>query len=293
MQPNNKPVEVPIISGNSIRGILRDAGMFAMCRKLGYGIDQENGKVNGLPLQAFYFLFSGGALVSTGKDGLDVDYFREMKKLIPLIGIFGGAAGNAIMPGKLKVGQMIPLCRETEHLIPKKFKEQHMVDMHLDTIWEYIQTDFYTRRDDAKNDRLLPMLEAKQIGTKHTGMFDTDVVVEEKKEKAAPQQMMYEIETLAAGTSFYWEITLEDVNDIEFEAFLSTIMEFSKNPYIGGKSAVGHGKIAMQFDKWIEVDSRANINGKELDMPLMQKYEKHLNDNGDAIRYWLNKFGNG
>lgn len=110
VQPDGSVEKVPVISGNSIRGILRDVGMYDMLQKVGYGVDKETGQVTGLPLSAFYFLFSGGALSSTGEAGINVDKFRKMKELIPLIGLFGGAIGNAIMPGKLKVGKLIPIC---------------------------------------------------------------------------------------------------------------------------------------------------------------------------------------
>lgn len=157
VQPNGKPADVPVISGNSVRGILRDRGMFQMLRMLGYGTNPETGEVKGLPLQSFYFLFSGGSLVSTGDGGLNINHFRQMRTLIPLIGLFGGAAGNVIMPGKLKMGKLLPICAETKHLVPERF----IGETQPESIWEYCQTEMYTRRDDAKNDRLLPVLERK------------------------------------------------------------------------------------------------------------------------------------
>ena len=121
VQPDGSVEEVPIISGNSLRGILRDRGMLHMLRCLGYGVDEETGKVRGLSLAAFYFLFSGGALTKVSGRGLDVDQARCWRDLIPLVAIFGGAMGNQIMPGKVNVGKAIPICRETAHLIPERF----------------------------------------------------------------------------------------------------------------------------------------------------------------------------
>lgn len=274
IQPNGRVERIPVISGNAIRGILRDKGMFRMLKQLEYGVNEETGEVTGLPLQAFYFLFSGGALVSTGKEGLDIQYFRDMRATVPLIGIFGGAAGNTIMPGKLKVGKLIPIASETTHLIPDRFCPKE-----VDSIWEYCQTEMYTRRDDEKNDKVRGLLAEKS---------ETGQSLEEVKKKSGPQQMKYDVETIAAGTKFYWKITLEDVSDIEFEAFLSTILEFSKQPNIGGKSAVGHGEISIKLDNWIEVDSRVNLQGTELDVKLGTKYTNHLKENGQKIREFLN-----
>src|SRR3990167_3880206 len=126
-QPDGTVEEVPIISGNSLRGILRDVGMLHMLRHLGYGVNEETGEVQGLNLPAFYFLLSGGSLTSTGKLGIDIDEARKWRDLIPLVSIFGGAMGNQIMPGKLSIGKAIPICAETVHLIPPRFVDGYGV----------------------------------------------------------------------------------------------------------------------------------------------------------------------
>jgi len=276
VQTDGSVEDVPVISGNSIRGTLRDIGMFYMLQKLGYGIDIGNGKVEGLTLPAFYFLFSGGALVSTGDATLNIGYFRKMKETIPLIGLFGGAIGNSIMPGKMKIGKMIPICDETLHLIPDKFKPGS-----INSIWDYCQLEMYTRKDDEKNENLRKMIDG-----------ETRKLLQEPGKKssitqAGPQQMMYYVETLSAGTNFFWKIVLEDVTDIEFEAFLTTILQFSKFAKVGGKSNVGLGEIAIKMDKWIEIDSRAHLEGKEIDFAIGQKYENHLKDKSEEIKNFL------
>lgn len=277
VQKNGKIAHIPVISGNSIRGILRDRGMFNMLIQLGYGVNEGTGEVNGLSLNAFYFLFSGGALVSTGSDGIDIKHFRDMRETIPLIGLFGGAAGNIIMPGKIKIGKLIPICTEIAHLIPERF-----IPETISTIWEYCQTEMYTRRDDEKNDRVRMLIENKQLG-------DGKNSIEETKKKQGPQQMMYNVETIAAGTKLYWKIVLEDVSDVEFEAFLATLLEFSKSPNIGGKGAVGHGEISIKLDKWIEIDSRVNLQGTELDVKIGTKYKEHIINYKDSICKFLNE----
>lgn len=275
VQPNGRVVKVPVVSGNSIRGTLRDRGMFQMLQQLGYGVDIDTGEVKGLPLPAFYFLFSGGSLVSTGDAAFDVSKFRSMRETIPLIGLFGGAAGNVIMPGKIKIGKLIPICKETEHLIPSRFLTENR-----ESIWDYCQTEMYTRKDDEKNDRVRMLISPNNKGL----LFDDKPVKE-----SPPQQMMYSVETLSAGTVFFWRVVLEDVTDIEFEAFISTLLEFSKSPNIGGKGAVGHGEISIKLDNWVQIDSRMTLQGTEVDVKLGTKYVNHIRDNADAIRTLINE----
>lgn len=284
---NGKVYEVPTISGNSIRGILRDKGMFDMCSKLGYGTDEKEGIIKGLPLQAFYFLFSGGALVSSGGSSLDVGYFRKLKSLIPLVSIFGGAMGNSIMPGKIKVGKLIPICKETQHIIPSRYLPEQ-----VSTIWDYCQIEMFTRKDDAKNDKYLPIITKKELASKEKQMdifggAKNEEEIETIEKPQNPQQMMYNIETLSAGTKFFWEIVLEDVTNIELEAFLSALLQFQKTPYLGGKSATGHGKISVEFDNWIKIDSREKLDGTSVDVRLGQNYANHLQEKAKEIKDFL------
>ncbi len=286
VQPDGSIEEIPIISGNALRGILRDRGMFHMLKMLGYGVDEQTGEVRGLSLPAFYFLFSGGALTKDAGRGIDVDEVRQWRTLIPLVSLFGGAMGNKIMPGKAKIGKAIPICLETLHLIPERFVD----DTGHQSIWELLQEEAYTRRDDEKNENLRQLiapdvrllLEAADAEKRKRAHLHPDFdTVEETGQK---QQMRYYVETISAGTRLYWDIVLDDVSDLEFDAFCITLAEFGRFPYIGGKSAVGHGKVAIHFDKWIEIEPRLRPAGKELDFTLGTRYIQHLQEHGQEIR---------
>lgn len=273
--------EIPLISGNGLRGLLRDRGMLHMCRALGYGVNEDSGEVRGLSLPAFYFLFSGGTLTSDSGKGLDISYARKMRELIPLIGIFGGALGNQILPGKIRVGKAIPICSETAHLLPERFREQAN-----QTVWAFLQEEMYTRKDDAKNENYRPLLneaERKLLDVRNEPKPKNEI----QTDTGQHQQMMYYVETFAAGTPFYWRITLDDVTEIELEAFLTTLVEFSRVPYVGGKSAAGLGEVAVKLDRWIEIDSRVAVAGQELSYTLGTKYADHLRERGSEMQEML------
>ncbi len=291
VQPDGSVEEIPYISGNSVRGLLRDRGMLHMLRSLGYGINEETGDVYGLPLAAFYFLFSGGALTKTGGSALDVDEARRWRELIPLVSVFGGAMGNQIMPGRLKVDKMIPICQETAHLLPERF-----VTGQERSVWDFCQSEAYTRKDDEKDERLryliesgerqqLELLAAETRAAKRSNA-DLDVVAETGQK----QQMRYYVETLAAGTQFFWSLALDDVSPLELDAFWTTLVEFSRKPYIGGKSSIGLGKVSIQFDKWLEINPRFAPTGREVDFAVGQHYQAHLQKNTAAIRELINGF---
>lgn len=284
VQPDGTVEEVPILSGNGLRGMLRDRGMWHMCRALGYGVDEEAGKARGLSLSAFYFLFSGGSLGEGASDGIDVDYARRLRAEIPLISIFGGAVGNQILPGKLKVGKAIPICAETLHLLPNAYQRENPA-----SIWDFLQAEMYTRKDDERNEKLRTVIEGralKALEDKGNLSLLPEEALEQRQEKAErkPQQMMYYTETFAAGTPFYWKLTLEDVSDVEYDAFMTTLAEFSKMPYVGGKSAVGLGEVALKFDKWLQIDSRVQVGTSEISRPVGSAYSDFLKSRANDIR---------
>jgi hypothetical protein len=286
IQPDFSVEEIPVISGNALRGMLRDRAMLHMCKMLGYGVDEENGQVRGLTLPAFHFLFSGGALTSEGGKAIDIERMRTLRKSIPLVGVFGGAYGNAILPGKTKIGKLIPICQETNHLLPAVYRRES-----APSIWEYLQEEMYTRKDDAKNEHLRPLLASAERpeleGPTEDALIPDPADDPPKKEQHT--QMMYFIETFCAGTPFYWRITLDDVTDIEFEAFLCGLAQFSRMPYIGGKSAVGLGEISVNFDRWLSIDSRVQAESQEISVPLGVLYQQHLQEHGAEIRELLGK----
>lgn len=289
VQPDGTVEEIPVVSGNAMRGLLRDRAMLHMCKLLDYGVDEENGQVRGLTLAAFHFLFSGGALTSEGGKAINLERARELRKLIPLVGVFGGAIGNMILPGKLKMGKLIPICAETVHLLPTEYNPPQSV-----TIWDYLQEEMYTRKDDAKNEHYRPLLTASARPELTDQSDEQDALIPNPADDPPgrdehKQQMMYYVETFAAGSLFYWRITLDDVSDIEFEAFLCGLAQFSRLPYIGGKSNVGLGEISVNFDKWLSIDSRLAPQGQEVSVPLGQLYQQHLEQHGDTIRAELGK----
>lgn len=244
-----KPIEVPVITGNSFRGILRDCAARYMLNLLG---------VENLPLPTFYLLFSGGALSKQVSTAIKLESARNVRRVVPMLSLFGGASGNHIMAGRLKVGTLYPIARETVHLIPPTITAQ---TMH--SVYDLVHNEAFTRSDDAKN-------------VHYERYFATSDDV------AAPQQMRYEVETLIAGTQLYGWIYIDgDESSLEYWALLSALHEFSRVPALGGKSATGHGLVKMEFDLgWSIQPDAANL-------PDLTPYNDYLLNNQDRIRELL------
>lgn len=264
-------IEVPIISGNAFRGQLRDTGMRFMLRELG---DPE------LSPAAFHFLTSGGALTKDNGRGLDIGQARKLRQLIPLVGVFGGACGRQILEGKLQVGKWYPVCRELLDFLPPQYRSLPEAEV---SIYEMTDLHSFTRTDDAKSEKwqhLLPapqrtLLEAPKVKQAKDG---TEIA-----EKGVAQQMRYSQEVLVAGTQFYCWLSLQDVSDLEYEAFASALIEWSKFPFVGGQSRHGCGEVELKFDNWISVSPLARTNDQAVGLPLGRAYQEHLHAHREEI----------
>jgi CRISPR type IV-associated protein Csf2 len=282
--PDGSVVSIPIYSGNAMRGILRDCGMRFMLRCLG---DPE------LSIGALHFLFSGGSLTGkpmAGEKGakklgestssVPIGDARELMRAIPLVGVFGGACGSMIMEGKLQVGKAVPICHEAERLIPAKFRPSSTL-----TIWEYLQTEAYTRRDDSKREEMRSLLGAddrKLLDSAQSKSRQKTITEQPDQDVGQHQQMRYHVQTFAAGTRFYWWLALRAATDLEFEAMASCLVEFARSPAIGGKTAAGHGQIEIKLDGWSEIGTAA-VQTDAIGAPLGKAYADHLTVNKDAI----------
>lgn len=272
------PVEVFCYSGNAARGMFRDAGAK-------YFLDRLAGqdRFMQIPLEMFYLLFSGGAI--GGDQKIDIDQARKIRQAIPVLSIFGGGVGNQILAGKINVNDAWPICNECKHLIPEQYRQESLIS------WRQMTTErSYSRTDDAKDERLRQYLqtEDKLMIEGDNGQMqlldDGDDKKDKKKKKEAPQQMRYTIEVLQAGSKLWHRIDVKDMTEIEFGALVSCFVEWSKNPYIGGQSRIGMGRVHADY-KWIPAEGEEEDFILVGDIPLLgktaqetkRKYDECLN----------------
>jgi hypothetical protein len=204
----DKIIEIPVISGNALRGILRRRGAYWL-------MDALDVRKEDLDEDVQHALFSGGMLKKgAGGNTIDMNFIKELRTMLPLMSVFGTTIGQQMIGGKLDVGQIIPIsCQTTQRTGIES-------DISIHSLLDEVA---HTRRDDME-DRI-------------TGM-DSD----EQK-----QQMRYYTEVLAAGTKFYHYFTLKDCTLLERGAFMSTLDQFMRYPKIGGMAGRGYGMITMDY----------------------------------------------
>lgn len=231
--PDGTVENVPVISGNGLRGLLRDAAAEMLWAHLGSP---------SLPLAVTHALWSGGALVKAKGQPLSGQRLATLRRLVPHVGVFGAAGGGRIIDGALQVGKMLPVCRQTAHLLPEALRDGPLPDM-----WDLMQVEDYTRLPTA--DRL-PEVTAghgSSSVSSDPGADDlTPAVGDRAALEASPDGLMrYGVETLAAGTRFHIWFALHNATPAEHSYFTDTLARFTGNAFVGGRIARGHGQLHL------------------------------------------------
>ena len=243
---DGKPTDVPIISGNQIRGRLRRLLTADFLELAGYKMDLGQKSYQKL----YHTLFAGGVLEAVEEESesavVDLNLkFRVVKYILPLR-LFGCSYANQMIEGRVLVGHMLPVCRELRDYIG--------VDSDI-SFYQLIARAFQTRRDELRAARA------------------------EDEEQAV--QALVEYECFAPGTKFYHEIRLETSREealLDLSTLYRAVELWKENPFIGGKSSVGFGKLKIEYEWPKPVDSKPYMEFVEKNKDEMVKVLDELRE---------------
>lgn len=239
--------KVPAITGNSVRGILRDRAAEQL-------MDAAGVKVN---IDVFDELFSGGNISGSTKN--DIERARQIRKHFPFVSMFGGALGNMMMSGNFCAGFLYPICKETELINHTK----------ADTSWHnWIDDIEFTRMDDSKD-------------YKKSGYIENH---EEERKAKASTQMRTNVQYIAPGTQFLQRIDISNgATELEVAALYSALYSWFQEPYLGGKKSKGFGRFDAESDGISVTDGVVECD--DYVKKMIEKYEKFLQEDHPAE--WL------
>ena len=222
--------DVPVYNGNAWRGQLRDAGTEYMLDKL--GTDSNPLRV---PMDIFHLFFTGGRI--GGDQKIDIAQARNIRKVVPLLSVFGGGVGNQIMEGKLRVSNGYPIVNEAIPVLPELWHNQaRKIPVAAITF-----DKSFSRMDDSKKESMqkyMPCLEQ--------GLLES----EKRKTKTGndvADQMRMTSELWVPGTQIYQEIDILNASEVEMGALVSAMHWWSQSPHIGGQANKGHGKVNLAY----------------------------------------------
>ena len=208
-QPDGRVEQVPTISGNSLRGMLRRIGEELLRDVLDY-----EGK---LTLPAAHALRNGGALGRTSKEGVTGGQLRVLCALVPQIAVFGCAAGSRTIEGKLQVGKVRPVCEETAHVLPRV--EQ---GLELASMFDQLTLEAYSHFDD---------------------------VGETATQEEVSHLMRFEIEAFATGVDFQSWVRLERATPVELSFLREVLEVYRFRGRLGARAGIGFGQVAVAMQE--------------------------------------------
>lgn len=258
-----KSFHCPVISANSLRSNLRKLSSKIFLDNLGE--DEQPLKVK---LEMFNMLFSGGGQVSSTKKDIagDIGHFKDIRENITPLSLFGTSKGNAMLPGKVDVYDMIPIGKETQWLIPDCLKNKIVSKQR--SVSEYLKLRFNTTKD-LKNEKAFE---------KYLDALDD--------EERASIQMLYYTQVLTAGIPMYWKIVLRDITDVEYDLFMLALTRFQQVGRAGGKRSNGMGEFEFIEMIWTDITKVGDILNVE-DKSTHNIYLDFLADRKEDTRQFI------
>lgn len=200
---------VPVVSGNSLRGQLRDLLAADFLDRL-----SEDGDPLEVSDTLSNALYSGGSLERTAGAGkLNRRMIHGIRDHIPPLSLLGTAIQDQMIEGRVDIGQLLPVAMETASYTGRETEL---------SVFEFVDTVFYTRSDDREGGR----------------QADEDA-----------QQMKFDVQVLVPGTQLHHDLTLRSgYTELEASCLGHAFELFADRPRLGGMSARGHGVVTFEYD---------------------------------------------
>lgn len=303
-------VDVPYVTGNEMKGILRRLGMEFMATML--GLDPELGARAGerlgdespLTLNRLMLLWNGGILTSDGGKAVNVDVAARLSELIPWLAVVGGCAGNQMIKGRISVHSMTLVCAENgdrllkmqDDINAERAPEERIAFLRdgdlMNSARKHLQVVERTHYDDGKDAtvvRFLPSGErvkllAAQAADQQARQEDDDYV-----DDGRHIQMRYSVQTVKAGSRFFWRVDTFDLTPLMEDAVRTTLRCFMSRPYVGGHRARGMGLCHIEWLGWNRIEPARGVGGTALDFPAGNLYTRHLQERRGEIVQVLNE----
>jgi len=300
---DDKPVEVPFVSGNSMKGVLRRVGMEFMASVLGWDTEAAGNAADGMETQnpltdRRLSLLWNGHILETGKRTIDVGLTAWLSELIPWLAVVGGCVGNQMIHGRIAVHPLTLICEENADrlLQMQKSINDRMEDGRIEILKDgdkvlsfrrHLQWQEFTHKDDLKDNRVTRFLPAAQ----QTKLLESQV--ESQRERAKPDfvdtkvgqhvQMRYSIQTINAMSHWFWAIDTFDLTPLMEDAFKTTMAAFLSRPYIGGNKRQGMGLIQVEWLGFNVIEPTRGRGGLEVGFTAGQQYVQHLQEHKEEI----------
>ena len=257
-----KPVSVPALSGNSFRGQLRDILADALCSRLS---NQGKQLLRFSDNDVYTILYSGGALSEKSKAG---DLIYDFANHLPPMRLMGSAFGNVMLPSKLAMTHIVPCAEETQEILQRMYETLEECTVPPMNEWTSARNLFFndgplTRKDDSKD------LTRQRF-----------VDIDPQTDNQDPQQMIYYVECIPAGTWLLQQLYSKfPVDQLELGCLFDGLITFLRQPTLGGRSSAGYGQVKIELQGSVGTEPvRLNGDWSETIKDALNIYQNYLTD---------------
>lgn len=279
---------VPFVSGNSIRHMLRDAG-------IRYALEAMQIPEGSLSKAVVDLLFSGGSL--TGKGSLTLAKARRLAELFPILAVLGYSAGSTITGGRIEVWNLHCVCAQNA------FRRPDIIPAE-DPRWsleagQIVGLQFGTRHDAARIPHAAAMLAIEdKAAVEAAGEAKKGKTKEPKPETST--QMIYDYETIMAGTEMFGGIVYRGLKEGEMAALMSALSHACDGRAgdggylytVAAKRGTGHGRMSWHFTGLLRPVATPAMQSSDMLLPALSMgdradrldvYRAHLAQHREAI----------
>lgn len=290
-QPDGTFETVPYVTGNAMRNRMRQAAAYAL-------LDAAGLLGDALSESAIRLLFSGGMVTGKGDAStVSLTAYREMVDIIPTMAIFGGCAGNRVIPGRLKVDEATLMAWESvEGLSPWMMRWMEDRNTKLATAREHVENHQSVRMDallDPGKRNLLTAGERAKVEGRLLASEKASAAADHREADATKSTMMpYTFERICEGALFRWGVEADCYNDLDEDTFMVAVGAFLSNARVGGGAGTGHGllkavacgdfKLRAPSDDVDVVDTTAALGHR-----AGRLFREHVRERKDALRKFL------
>lgn len=250
VSPDGERHRTPFVSGNSLRHGIREALAWLI-------VDTLKVEDHTLPKAVVDLLWSGGALTATGAQ-TDLHAITARHALLPSLPLLGYSLGSDIIRGSLRLSNAHLACPENAWRLPP----QVMCDpaARVRAI-EWIGEEFGTRHDISGGpvDRLV---DEAMFGTTST-------------------QMIYDMQTIQAGSLWHFEVGVDAAVPGEIDALCAALTRLTAGGtwQLGAKRGQGFGRCAVVTSDTSQLTDDVTA--------AAARFVDHLTGHADAIRALL------
>lgn len=239
VQPDGSRVNVPIVTGDTMRHGLREAAAWLLLETAGLTGEK-------LTESALRLLFAGGMITGSSGGAVNLQEYRRLVELIPSLALLGGCAQNRVMPGRLTVDQAVLICEETLPFLPP-WVTAYLVETG------YAADSCRTHVENVQRVRMDPLLdpgkrllltpgeraavEGRLLASEDASASGDAVAVRETKSTMMP----FTYERVKQGSLFFWGVGVTSYSALDLDTFVSMVSTFLRRAVVGGKKGTGHG----------------------------------------------------